>query len=148
MAELKLLVDRLDRALEAGQAEGQVLAQDAVWNLSQTVQHCAQSIGYSVTGYPALKPAWLRATVGRVVKTVFLKRGSMKHSLDAPLEGAPPLDPTMPATEAISRLRTAVDTFTAHSGPHRPHPMYGECTHEEYAKLHSMHVEEHLPGLT
>jgi hypothetical protein len=148
MAELKLLVDRLDRALEAGQVESQVLAQGGGWNLSQTVQHCAQSIGYSVTGYPALKPAWLRATVGRVVKTVFLKRGTMKHSLDAPLEGAPPLDPTMPTGEAISRLKSSIDTFTAHSGPHRPHPVYGECTHEEYAKLHTMHLEEHLPGLT
>src|SRR3954451_14534671 len=147
MAELKSLVDRLDRDLEAGQAESRILAQGVEWNLSQTVQHCAQSIGYSVTGYPALKPAWLRATVGRAVKKVFLKRGSMKHSLDAPLEGAPALDPAMPTAEAAHRLRAAVDTFTAHSGPHRPHPTYGTCTHEEYAKLHAMHLEEHLPGL-
>ena len=34
------------------------------WNLSETLQHCAQTIHYSVTGYPGLGPVLVRRLVG------------------------------------------------------------------------------------
>jgi hypothetical protein len=125
-----------------------LLAADSVWNLSQTLQHCAQTIGYSVTGYPKLKPRLYRATVGALAKRVFLWRGAMRHPLGAEIEGAPPLDPTLAVAEAEARLTEAVRRFSAHRAGHAPHPAYGPCTHEEYAALHAMHLTEHLPGLT
>jgi hypothetical protein len=131
----------------AAEPEPDLLTAGSVWNLSQTVQHCAQSIGYSVTGYPKLKPKAYRATVGALAKRVFLRRGAMRHPLGAPLEGAPPLDPALTVPEAVDRLTDAVRRFTAHRATHAQHPAYGSCTHEEYAALHAMHLAEHLPGL-
>jgi hypothetical protein len=130
-----------------GPASSGLLAPGSTWNLSQTVQHCAQTIGYSVTGYPKLKPRAYRATVGAVAKRVFLRRGRMRHSLGAEIEGAPALDPSLAVTEAVALLTEAVRRFDAHQGAHAEHPAYGSCTHAEFTALHSMHLLEHLPGL-
>ncbi|AYC43970.1 DUF1569 domain-containing protein [Streptomyces griseorubiginosus] len=128
-------------------SEGDLLAPGSSWNLSQTVQHCAQTIRYSVTGYPVLKPGLYRATVGRLAKQVFLRRGAMKHPLGAEIEGAPPLDPDLPVSDAAAGLAEAVALFSGHTGAHATHPAYGDCTHDEFAQLHAMHLAEHLPGL-
>jgi hypothetical protein len=143
--DLARLAERLHQNL--GSPERELLAPGSSWNLSQTLQHCAQTVRYSVTGYPALKPALFRATAGALAKRVFLRRGAMRHSLDAVIDGAPPLDPLMPVTEAAAGLTDAVALFTGHAAEHAPHPAYGRCTHDEFARLHAMHLAEHLPGL-
>lgn len=143
------LPDLTDRVLEQlHRPEGDLLETDAAWNLSQTLQHCAQTVRYSVTGYPRLKSPVFRATAGALAKKVFLSRGAMKHSLTAEIDGAPPLDPDLPLSEAAADLAEAVARFTTHTGTHAPHPAYGPCTHDEYARLHAYHLAEHLPGLT
>ncbi|MDX3310860.1 DUF1569 domain-containing protein [Streptomyces sp. ME08-AFT2] len=143
--DLARLAERLHHNL--GRPERELLAPGNPWNLSQTLQHCAQTVRYSVTGYPALKPALFRATAGVLAKRVFLLRGAMKHSLAAEIDGAPPLDPHLPVTEAAAGLTDAVALFTGHTAEHAPHPAYGRCTHDEFARLHAMHLAEHLPGL-
>ena len=40
---------------------------------------CTQSIDCQMKGFPARKPAVVRATVGRVVLGVFFARGRMAH---------------------------------------------------------------------
>ncbi|MBV7697775.1 DUF1569 domain-containing protein [Streptomyces sp. TRM70350] len=144
-ATLTGLTERLSKDL--GRPEHELLAPGGPWNLSQTLQHCAQTVRYSVTGYPRLKPALFRATAGALAKRLFLRRGAMKHPLGAEIDGAPPLDPDLPATQAAAALADAVALFTGHTGPHAPHPAYGHCTHDEFARLHAMHLAEHLPGL-
>ena len=114
------------------------------WTLGQVLAHCAQSIEYSLTGYPQLKPAWFRSTVGRLVKGRFLKRGAMSHDLEAAVAGAPALDPQLPLRDAISRLREAISNFRAHQGAFAPHLAYGDCSREEYETLHAMHIANHL----
>jgi hypothetical protein len=118
-----------------------------VWNLSQTVQHCAQTVHYSVVGYPQLKPTVFRATVGAIAKRVFLLRGATRHPLAAEIDDAPPLESELPVPDALAQLSTAVAQFTAHGGTHPPHPTYGDCTHEQLDRLQAMHLAEHLPGL-
>lgn len=142
---LPQLTERLHKDL--GRPERDLLAPGGPWNLSQTLQHCAQTVRYSVTGYPKLKPALFRSTAGALAKRVFLRRGAMKHPLGAEIDGAPPLDPNLPTAEAAAGLADAVALFTGHTGEHAPHPAYGRCTHDEYARLHAMHLAEHLPGL-
>ncbi|ELP66864.1 DUF1569 domain-containing protein [Streptomyces turgidiscabies] len=139
------LTERLHSDL--GRPAPDLLAPGGPWNLSQTLQHCAQTVRYSVTGYPRLRPALFRATAGALAKRIFLRRGATKHSLGAEIDGAPALDPNLPVTEAASGLADAVALFTGHTGPHAPHPAYGRCTHDEFAQLHAMHLAEHLPGL-
>ncbi|WP_267896242.1 MULTISPECIES: DUF1569 domain-containing protein [Streptomyces] len=92
--DLARLVERLHQNLD--RPERDLLAPGSTWNLSQTVQHCAQTVRYSVTGYPVLKPALFRVTAGSLARRVFLRRGAMKHPLGAEIDGAPPLDPDLP----------------------------------------------------
>lgn len=127
--------------------ERDLLAPASPWNLSQTLQHCTQTVRYSVTGYPRLKPALFRATAGALAKRLFLRRGATKHPLGAEIEGAPSLDPHMPVAEAAAGFENAVALFTGHTGQHALHPAYGRCTHDEFARLHAMHLTEHIPGL-
>jgi len=146
-ATLKELADRAQEHVVRERPEAEALSPGSVWNLSQTLQHCAQTIGYSVTGYPRLKPALFRATVGTLAKRAFLRSGRMRHPLGAEIDGAPPLEADLPPAAAAGRLADAVAQFTAHTGALSSHPAYGHCTHEEFARLHSMHLVEHLPGL-
>jgi hypothetical protein len=118
------------------------------WSLAQVLGHCAQSIEYSLNGYPKLKPAWFRATVGPLVKRRFLGRGEMSHDLEGAIEGAPLVDPNEPLREVISRLRSAIAKFRAHSGPLAPHLAYGACSRDEYEKLHAMHIANHFSRFT
>jgi hypothetical protein len=117
------------------------------WTTAQHLEHCAQSIEYAVTGYPKLKPAFVRSTVGKLVKNKFLGQGEMSHDTAAPVAGAPALDASMTLEAARARLRAAIETFRAHPGPYAPHLVYGPCTRDEYERLQSMHVADHLRAL-
>ena len=141
------LTERLAKLVADDRPEAEVLAPDSAWNLSQTIQHCAQTVRYSVSGYPRLRPALFRATIGALAKRVFLLRGATKHPLAAEIDGAPPLASDLPVTVSAAQLTEAVALFTAHTGGHAPHPAYGRCTHKQFDRLHAMHLAEHLPGL-
>jgi hypothetical protein len=144
---LNELLDALEHTIRDGRPGDQLLRAGGTWNLSEVLQHCAQSIRYSVTGYPALKSGLFRTTVGPVAKRLFLRRGSMRHDVDAPLAGAPALAPERPVDNALADLRASVETFNGHDGGTHPHPAYGRCSYREYATLHAMHIGDHLPGL-
>lgn len=114
--------------------------------LASALAHCAQSVEYSLTGYPALRSPLFRSTIGRIAKRRFLKRGVMSHDTNAPIAGAP--EPGESNVEsAVVRLRTAIEAFRAHTGALAPHLAYGECTRDEYEQLHSMHIADHLRAL-
>jgi hypothetical protein len=114
------------------------------WTLAQALAHCAQSIEYSLTGYPRLRSGLFRATIGPLAKRKFIRAGRMKHDVTAPVAGAPDLPATLSFGDARERIRAAMTAFTAHTGPLAPHLAYGACTKDEYATLHLLHVEDHL----
>jgi len=111
---------------------------------AQAVVHCAQSIEYSMTGYPRLRSALFRATVGPLVKRKFLRAGSMTHDLAAPIAGAPAVPADADLASALARLRAAIAGFRCFDGALLPHLAYGACSRSEYEALHSMHVADHL----
>ncbi len=56
-------------SIEAAQAlllqpSQQPLVSHAGWSPAEVFNHCAQSIDFSLDGYPQLKPAWFRSSVG------------------------------------------------------------------------------------
>lgn len=111
--------------------------------LAAALAHCAQSIEFSLTGYPVMRSPVFRATIGRLAKRQFLRKGVMSHDTDAPIPGAS--EPSETTVEsAAQRLRGAIAAFRAHEGPFAPHLAYGDCSREEYERLHSMHVADHL----
>ncbi|MFG6488854.1 DUF1569 domain-containing protein [Roseateles sp. BYS78W] len=119
------------------------VVQDNPWNLSQVLQHLAQSIEFSMQGFPVLKGAWFRSTLGSAAFSVFNARGAMSHSLDEPIPGAPALDPSQALKTAVNRLLAAMDAFTQFNGTLRPHFAYGELTKPQYERAHLMHLANH-----
>ena len=124
--------------------QGKALVSIKGWTPTEVFNHCAQSIEYSMEGYPQLKPAWFRNSVGPVAFAVFSARGAMRHPLDQPIPGAPAIDSPVAVSAALARLQQAFARFAAHQGALQPHFAYGELSHAEYAEAHVLHLYNHL----
>ena len=114
------------------------------WTWAQTLVHCAQSIEYSLQGFPLPKSALFQNTLGAAAFKVFTLRGRMSHNLAEPIPGAPALDANASAEGALARLRQAVQDFGAHTGPLQPHFAYGALSRAQYEQAHAMHLANHL----
>jgi hypothetical protein len=118
------------------------------WTLSQMLQHVAQGINYSMTGFPELKPGWYRATLGAGAFAVFNARGKMSHSLDEAIPGAPTLNAELSLKSAVQGLLDAMDAFTAFQSALAPHFVYGALDRADYERAHLMHLANHWQALT
>lgn len=142
---------RLDEALRALDRLSQGprrTPEPGTWNWPQTLQHLAQSIEFSMRGFPESKPAWFQATLGAAAFGFFRWRGRMTHGLTEPIPGAPELDAAQAESAAVARLQDAITHFLAWNGPLAPHFAYGELDKAAYEQAHAMHVAEHLAGFT
>ncbi len=120
------------------------LVTEAKWTWAQTLAHCAQSIEYSMNGFPQLKPALFQRTLGAAALGVFAWRGRMSHDLAEPIPGAPALEPLMNAANALARLQAAIQSFESWTAPLLPHFAYGELDKPAYEQAHAMHLANHL----
>jgi hypothetical protein len=125
-------------------AEAPALSAQTPWNWGQTLVHLAQSIEYSMVGFPEAKSALFQRTVGAAAFGVFAWRGRMSHPLDDPIPGAPALAADTDVSAALTRLHTAVLVFHAHNGPLKPHFAYGALSKAEYEQGHAMHLAGHF----
>ncbi|MNV38270.1 hypothetical protein D3C71_1298160 [compost metagenome] len=114
------------------------------WPVYEILAHCAQTIEYSMTGYPQMKPKVVRNTIGRVVIKRFLKQGFMKHDLTAHVPGAAKIERQGTAKEGIDLLLKAIDAFQEYKGPLAPHLIFGELSKEEYDRYFTMHIADHF----
>lgn len=114
------------------------------WNWPQTLQHLAQSIEFSMQGFPQSKPAWFQRTLGSAAFGFFRWRGRMTHGLTEPIPGAPDLDATLADSAALARLTQAMARFQPWNGPLVPHFAYGDLDKTRYDQAHAMHLAEHL----
>lgn len=116
----------------------------------RTLQHCAQSIEYSLHGYPLLKPAAFRATLGPLAARFFLLRGKMRHDVSEPIPGALAISETGDLGQAFARLERAIAAFQAAVSTGQalqPHFAYGDVDASDYARLHAFHLAEHFSTL-
>ena len=74
------------------------------FNLAQMLNHVAQSVEYSMRGFPQPKSAFFRQTAGRAAFALFDAHGAMSHSLSEPIPGAAALDASEPLSAAIQRM--------------------------------------------
>ena len=114
------------------------------WNPAQVFAHLAQSIEYSMTGFPQPKSALFQSTVGAAAFAVFHSNGAMKHSLTEPIPGAPAIAATDDQTAALDRVLKALADFDKFNGALQPHFAYGALDKKAYAAAHAMHVYNHL----
>lgn len=113
------------------------------WSLAQMLQHLAQSIEFSIQGYPEARSALFQHTLGTAAFAVFDARGKMSHDLTEPIPGAPALDAQQGLKTAVQRLLDAMEGFSAYKGVLKPHFAYGELTREQYQRAHLMHLANH-----
>ncbi|MES2317458.1 MAG: DUF1569 domain-containing protein [Pseudomonadota bacterium] len=118
----------------------------ATWSWSKTLLHCAQSIEYSMSGYPESRSALFQNTAGSVAFSFFKSRGRMSHNLLEAIPGAASIDANAAAPVAVAALRKAIATFGKHTGPLKPHFAYGALAHAEYEQAHAMHIANHMSG--
>ena len=118
------------------------------WTFAQTLVHAAQSIEYSMTGFPQPKSSLFQHTVGAAAFAVFDLRGRMSHGLAEPIPGAPALDAATETYQALERLEIAVARFHAWSSALKPHFAYGELSKPAYERAHAMHLANHLSAFS
>jgi len=125
-------------------AQARSLQSQTEWTWAQTLVHAAQSIEYSMTGYPQERSVVFQRTLGAAAFAVFEWRGRMSHSLVEPIPGAPGLDSAKNASLALERLELAVGRFQAWTGLLRPHFAYGALSKPAFEHAHAMHLADHL----
>ena len=138
-ASLAAAEEELEQLVKA-----QKLVTSTTWNWAQTLVHCAQSIEYSMTGYPRPNSELFQRTVGFAAFEAFSWRGRMTHDLGEGIPGAPLLDAKVEPAQALDRLRGAVLRFRQWSEPLKPHFAYGALSKKEYELAHAMHLANHL----
>jgi hypothetical protein len=115
-----------------------------VWTLAQVLEHAAQSVEYSLLGYPSLNSTWFRHSVGPLAFRTFARRGRMAHATTEPIPGAPALL-AQDVGAAAQRLAQALQRFeaTPASFAFRPHFAYGALGKDDYRRAHLMHLADH-----
>ncbi len=124
------------------------LTATGAWSPFKIFTHLAQSIDYSITGYPEMKSTAFRQTLGRAAFFAFSTAGAMRHDLAAPIPGAPVLVEDGPTVDAIDLLIESLVRFEAYSGALQPHFAYGELAQDEYRAAHIFHVRNHFNEIT
>lgn len=122
----------------------QNLKSTGVWSAGQIFHHVAQSIEYSMTGYPEHKSEFFKQTVGPAAFAIFAAKGQMHHNLSEAIPGAPSLQQGDDVPAALQRVHDALVYFQNYSGDLKEHFAYGILSRDEYVQAHVMHLLNHL----
>ncbi|MGR3511698.1 MAG: DUF1569 domain-containing protein [Paracoccaceae bacterium] len=134
---LDLMLDKLDALAKAP------LEKAGSWDATRTFHHLAQSVEFSMAGYPEEKSLVFQRTVGKLAFQVFNARGKMSHGLDEVIPGEI-VTSDGAALDGLARLKAALLTFRDYESDLKPHFAYGQLSKAEYAIAHVMHVNNHL----
>ncbi|OUS27382.1 twin-arginine translocation pathway signal [Gammaproteobacteria bacterium 45_16_T64] len=118
------------------------------WNLYQIFSHAAQSVEYSMTGYPLHKSDTFKNTVGKLAFSAFSTKGKMIHGLSEEIPGAPLFEKRDDAKGALLRLIQSLKDFQQFAGELAPHFAYGVLSKDEYGLAHVMHLHNHFDEIS
>ncbi len=113
-----------------------------LWSYYQILNHCADSLEFSMSSYPRVMPSFIRKTIGKFFFKKLMKDGYMKPG--SPNPGAPKKREEGDVVSALKRLRNSISIFTKYEGPFGIHPIFDELTKSEWEKLHTFHIANHL----
>ena len=134
----------MDAALATlAELKAQAPRMTGAWDLAHVLHHTAQSVEYSMTGFPALKPVWFRATLGSYAFALFSAGGQMTHNLSEPIPGAPDIAQGEPLAPAVDRIVAALRVFERFDAPLQPHFAYGALDKPAFTRAHLMHLANH-----
>jgi hypothetical protein len=114
------------------------------WDLAQIFNHAAQSIEYSMDGYPQHKPELFKQTIGPLAFQAFSVWGKMTHTLSENILGAPRVLAAQQPRQALLRLEQVIIRFDQHLDVLQPHFAYGKLSKQEYALAHVLHLNNHF----
>lgn len=114
------------------------------WQLPLILDHCAESLEFTMTGFPEMKPGWFRSTVGPIAKHVFLLQGKMSHNTLDPIPGDADMPHSQTEQEAFERLLRAIGNFKTWNRELAEHFAYGVVSRDEAEKLQAFHIADHL----
>ena len=113
------------------------------WDATRTFHLLAQSVEFSMAGFPEeISQVFLR-TVGQLAFKVFNARGKMSHGLEDVIPGEV-VATEGAAVDGILRLKTALSTFREYEADLKPHFAYGHLSKDDYAIAHVLHINNHL----
>lgn len=117
------------------------------WSLYKVLNHVAQSMEYSMTGYPQLDPPAQQA-LAKIAFEGFKAQGYMTHDLAAPVPGAPEIPDSGPMNLAFERLRNSCSDFQNFTGALHPHFSYGDLSYEDWELAHAFHCANHFSNIS
>lgn len=135
LLEARKVLENLNKDVPTSQSE---------WSSYEIFVHCSKTIEYSMTGYPVLKPAIVRNTVGRLAINKFLRQGYMKHNLQADVPGSPVIENTGTFEDGLKILMASIEKFSSYTGELKPHLLFGSLSREQYDKYFAFHIADHL----
>ncbi len=125
----------------------QTITSAGQWNPSQIFIHCAQSIEFSLSGFPEHKSDFFKHTAGQLAFSAFSSKGQMTHGLSEPIPGAPRIDSQENIQTALKRFKKSLIDFQQFEDKLEPHFAYGELSKQDYERAHVMHFYNHLQEL-
>lgn len=131
-------LERLDK-LNVAELQG-----TGSWDVARTFNHLAQSIEFSMAGFPKMKSPVFQNTVGQLAFSVFQARGKMSHNLEEAIPGESIQESNTDPAAALQRLVQSLQDFEYFESPLQPHFAYGGLGRDEYAIAHVMHINNHL----
>ena len=137
-------LDRLEKIVLLDPKKIEILGD---WSLHQNLIHCAQSVEYSLTGFPKQRPKIIQNTVGKIIFEKFGSQGYMSHDRNDPIPDASPIEKEGDLQAAFDRVRKAISDFQNHNIAYQPHFMYGNLSKADYEKAHYLHLADHLTGM-
>ena len=126
----------------------QTILSSGEWSPYQIFTHCAQSIEFSLTGFPEHKSDFFKNTAGQLAFSAFSTKGQMTHNLSEPIPGAQRIESIADIESALNRFKISLIDFKQFDGKLAPHFAYGELSKPEYERAHVMHFYNHLQEIS
>jgi hypothetical protein len=127
---------------------GKQLLSHGKWSAAHIFSHNAQSINYSMAGFPKKKGPVFQTLLGKPAFAVFSAWGEMHHGLAEPIPGAYAIEDDIPLDSAIDELLASIAIFTAYTDALKPHFAYGELNKADYESAHVLHFLNHMREIT
>ena len=134
-ATLAEVMPDVDRLLQGHRTVGR-------WSLAQICNHLAQTLIYSIEGFPDRAPWLLRRTFGAFAKRHVLATGVIREGGKLPERYLP--RPGLDDRAEAEALRGALHLYSAHPGPLADHPLFGPLDRAEWTRIHCVHSAHHL----
>jgi hypothetical protein len=126
---------------------GQNIISHNGWSPYKVFMHCAQSVDYSIDGYPSHKSKFFKNTAGKLAFSLFTQKRKMSHNLTEVIPGAPSIKENGSTRHSLELLKDSLRRFEQFNGTLQPHFAYGELSKNQYELAHAMHFINHLNEL-